>query len=153
MRFLCSLLVFTLVVFPACGPQNANVTPQAAVAHYGSDILTGINTYQAFLVKVTEGPMPVLSVEAAKPRMDEIRKGLTEAQKLSELLKRYDALSTLAEKKTIIGQIQASLSALSALGLDAATLPAQIVAEGTKIVGNINSLIASTRAAVAAGGM
>ncbi len=50
-------------------------------------------------------------------------------------------------------QVQAALTALSTLGLDAATLPAQLVAEGTRLVTNVNSIIATAKAAVATGGM
>lgn len=143
-----------LVMLTGCGPQNVNVTPQAAVAHYATDVVSGLTAYQALIVKATEGTPPLLTVAQATPRMNEIRKGLNGGQQLATLLRQYDALAPgSAERQPLIAQIQAALTALSTLGLEPATLPAAIVGEGTRLVSNVQSIIANARAAVAAGGM
>lgn len=148
-----TLVCLCLLAVAACGPQQANVTPQAAVAHYGADIVQGLTTYQSFLIKATEGPTPTLTVEQAKPRMDEVRKGLAAAQRLSTLLKSYDSLTTTQEKQAIVPQIQEALNALATLGLDAATLPAQLVNEGTRLANNVASIIAAAKVAISSGGL
>lgn len=155
MKTLLVVLSISVVGFvsTACGPQQANVTPQAAIAHYGSDIVSGLLAYQKIIVAATEATPPVLTVAQATPQMDKIRTGLTRANTLSGLLKQYDALTTPTAKAGLVPQIQAALTALSTLGLDAATLPAQLVAEGTKLVTNVNNLVATTKAAIATGGM
>ena len=153
MKTLALALLLPLFVV-GCGPQNVNVTPQAAVAHYASDLATALTTYQALIVKATEGPTPLLTVAQAQPQMDKIRQGLDQGQRLATLLRQYDALAPgSTEKTTVAAQVQAALTALSTLGLDAATLPAQLVAEGTRLVTNVNSIIANAKAAVATGGM
>lgn len=146
-------LIIALVTLPACGPQNPNVTPQASVAHYATDVLQGLTAYQALLVKATEGPNAPMTVEQAKPQMDKIREGLVQAQKLSGLLKSYDTLTTPTARQGVLPQIQAALTSLSTLGLDAAALPAQLLQEGVKLVNNVSSLVASAKAAIATGGM
>lgn len=154
---LCLLLsmpvAYVSVSTVACGPQAVNVTPQAAVAHYGADIVSGLLAYQRLIVTATEATPPVLTVAQATPQMDKIRAGLTQAEALSTLLKQYDALTAGAAKSALVPQIQAALTALSTLGLDAATLPAALVAQGTQLVSSVNTLIASAKAAVVTGGL
>lgn len=153
MKTLAFALLLPLFVV-GCGPQNANVTPQAAVAHYASDLASALTAYQAMIVKATQGTPPILTTAQAQPQMDKIRTGLDKGQQLATLLRQYDALAPgSADKKAVATQVQAALTALSTLGLDAATLPAQLVAEGTRLVTNVNSIIATAKAAVATGGM
>ena len=146
------LAILTLCVFsPGCATVQTQ-PPQATIAHYGADILAGITGYQSLLVKATEGPTPLMTVEKAKPQMDAIRTKLDQAQKLSDLLKAYDT-ATGAAKTDLVSQINAALSALQVLGVDPTSLPAQLVAEGQKLVANVVNLVNQTKAAIAAGRM
>jgi hypothetical protein len=149
-----ALALLMPLLFVGCGPKNVNVTPQATVAHYASDIAQALTTYQALVVKATQGMPPLMTVAQAQPRMDEIRKGLDAGQRLATMLRQYDALAPGdSTRGGVASQIQAALTALSTLGLAPATLPAAIVAEGTRLVANINTVIANAKAALATGGM
>lgn len=137
------------LILLACGPQNVNVTPQAQVAHYGTETVSAINALQSFVVQASAGTAPALSVGAATPIMDKIRTALLDAQKLSTALKEYDALTTVLSRQDKAKQIQTILDALQGISTISAALPSGLAAEGTRLVGNVSTTISSTRTALA----
>lgn len=148
---ICSIvLMIAWLPVTACGPQNANVQPQASIAHYGTDVVNGVSLFQDLIIKASTGPTPIMTTAQAKPYMDKILAFAETAQKLSVALKEYDALTAGVEKQAKAKQVQTILAALGGLGSLANGLPAGIASEAAKLVGNVTDAVASVRSAVAA---
>jgi hypothetical protein len=143
------------VLFVGCGPRNVNTTPQAQIAHYGTDVIKGVNEVQAVVIKLSDGG--TITVEQATPWMDRIRAVLVNAQKLDDALKLYDSLNIAAPERKPTGQqvlMYVNLIA-GALGQfnQLPTVWGEAGQEVSKLILNINQALTQTKLALASNGI
>ena len=94
------VFAFTMVLgfVLACGGTNPNpnVTPQAKIAHYGTDIAQGITTLQQTVTQVRAACLP------CAPATDKItdidQQAVNKAKDLDQALRAYDTASSLSVK-------------------------------------------------------
>lgn len=134
----------------ACAHAPANTTPQAAVAHYGTDLINGVNAVRQAVIAATDATPPILTAEKATPVMDNLRKANTYAQDLSGLLKMYDAATTVTAKADLSVKIQSVLSAITAaVGMASGNdMPSQLLSQTTSLVANVNTTVNLIRSAL-----
>lgn len=132
-----------------CAKTPPNTTPQAQVAHYGTEIVQGVNTIRAAVIAATDATPPVLTVDKATPIMDNLRKAQEAAAQLSPALKAYDIATSGPERQTLGAKIAGLLNAISAAVATAGTgdLPPNLLAQTTQLIANVATTINSLRAA------
>jgi hypothetical protein len=144
------LLVVALVV--SCRHAPPNTTPQAAVAHYGTDVVAGVKEIQGAVIAATDATPPMLTVQQATPIMNTVRTALDRASDLSAALKAYDAASSIADKQNLSGRIeglvQAITTAMSRLATGAGA-PPQLAQQLAGLASNVTGTLATIKTALA----
>lgn len=150
-RLVYLVLVVSLFVYACAQNPSPGQTPQASIAHYGTDIVNGVGLFQDLIIRSSTGPKPIMTTAQAKPYMDKILVVAGEGQKLSAALKEYDALTAGVARQAKAQQIQTILTAIAASGVSAwaDNLPSSVATEGAKLVSNITTAIAQVKAALA----
>jgi hypothetical protein len=153
-RLVYSALLITLAALvTACSHNPPNTTPQANVAHYGTDLVASVNALQQIVITASDSGQ--ITTNQATPIMNTISGVLNQATNLSSALKIYDTLAPgSGAQRSKASEILQLVNAIgSAVGATVAgQLPSSIASEATKAVANINTTIASIRAAVALNG-
>jgi hypothetical protein len=146
---LTALYTATILSTGGCLHAAPNTTPQAAVAHYGTDIVQGINAVRAAVTTATESTPPVLTVERATPVMDKLRQAQEQAAQLSIQLKAYDAATTPVDRQNIGQKIQALLNSITAAvaAAGAGDMPQALLAQTSQLVTNVMATVNTIRSA------
>lgn len=148
-----TIVIVALVLSGACGGTNPNpsVTPQAKVAHYGSDIAQGITTLQQTVTQVRS--TCAACADATDKITDADQQAVTAATKLSSALKAYDAATTLTAKNVAASDVQASVADITKLLATAFNVKVEnpMASQIATLVSNVLSLTASVSAEVAKG--
>lgn len=147
-QILATLIIFGFV---GCGPKNANVTPQAAVAHYGTDVLTAVQVTQKATIAASDAH--TITVDQAKPVMDQILKVITAADKLSAALKVYDAATGGARTTAKSDVLQLANALLTAVQTGFTNVPPALGTEIQRLITNVTSGISQIKLALSAGGV
>lgn len=148
-RSLWPVLCLIALSISACAKQNPNTTPQAAVAHYGTDILTGVNAVRNAVIAATDASPAMLTVERATPIMNDLRKAQDLAAQLSVQLKAYDAATTAPDRQNLGSKIAALLNGINAAVASAGAndLPPSLLSQTTQLMANVATTINALRAA------
>lgn len=149
------VFAFTMVLgfVLACGGTNPNpnVTPQAKIAHYGTDIAQGITTLQQTVTQVRAACLP------CAPATDKItdidQQAVNKAKDLDQALRAYDTASSLSVKNVSAAQVQANVAELTALLSDAfmVQIDNAMAAQVSQLISNVLALTATVSAEVAKG--
>lgn len=137
----------------ACGPQDPTTapTPQARVAHYGADVVAAVTSVQKLVNDSTRAG--VLPVDVAERVTDANEKLVPAGAKLSELLKQYDAVSTLDARRLTEAQIQLAISAFNQTLGDALNVKVEGAVAGqiVALYGNAVKIVAALQGEIAKG--
>lgn len=144
-------LVLALTVI-ACGPQSVTVTPQARVARYGASVFDAVTQVQTFVNEQTapKGPLP----EAAGRQVTDVNQRLVQAgRQLSDLLKTYDAATTLDARHLQEGQIQAVIATINTTLGEAFNfqIESPVGAQVAALYANVAKTVAALSAEIAKG--
>lgn len=136
----------------ACGANNApNVTPQAKIAHYGTDIAQGITTLQQ---TVTQVRAACLQCAPATDKITDInQQAVNKAKQLDQALRTYDTATSLSVKNASAADVQANVADLTKLLSDAfkVQINNQMASQVSEMISNVLALTATVSAEVAKG--
>lgn len=148
-RSRAAVVTLALLLAIACSHNPPNTTPQANVAHYGSEVVGAITQVQKVVIAANDSN--VIRVEQAQPIMDDLRRALDMGGELSTALKQYDTATSPDSKAQLSQRILAVLSTIST-ALQSSTssaLPPQLVEQTSALVANVSTTIATIRSALA----
>lgn len=144
-------MALTMCLMVACGPQNANVTPQSRIAHYGAEVTDAVTQVQTTVNESTKsGLLPV----GPATQITNVNQRLHDAgAKLSDLLKQYDAATTLDARELTEAQIELVLSTFNqtigeAIGIK---VEGEVATQLTQLYGNVLKVVAAVQGELAKG--